>query len=302
MMYKAIDADLTEQRMLDREERRAKLKEQADENKAEREAKERMDIAEKASAKADQKAITRDAGVIGRVASQVQGDSPQMSQADLEQLMKDNPEYRDIYRKAGYIKDTVDPRLQRANDEEQAVRELGAKPQVVESYSKAKKDLLAQISQESKDRDSTRRLDQNDAKLDKLVEHWERADKARDKSADAAWIRANRPADSDKSPRERATTQLNSLNSSISEMRKALEAGEYKPGSQEEKDARTTLAETISQRSGLIKSMNANKAPDADTPPAPKPVQSLPEGAVQIGTSRGKPVYQTKDGRKFIAD
>jgi hypothetical protein len=30
-------------------------------------------------------------------------------------------------------------------------------------------------------------------------------------------------------------------------------------------------------------------------------VPSLPPGAVQIGTSNGKPVYQTPDGKKFIA-
>lgn len=32
------------------------------------------------------------------------------------------------------------------------------------------------------------------------------------------------------------------------------------------------------------------------------PVTSLPKGAVQIGTSGGKPVYQTPDGKKFKAD
>lgn len=32
------------------------------------------------------------------------------------------------------------------------------------------------------------------------------------------------------------------------------------------------------------------------------PVASLPKGAVQIGTSGGKPVYQTPDGKKFKAD
>jgi len=32
------------------------------------------------------------------------------------------------------------------------------------------------------------------------------------------------------------------------------------------------------------------------------PITSLPKGAVQIGTSGGKPVYQTPDGKKFKAD
>lgn len=33
-----------------------------------------------------------------------------------------------------------------------------------------------------------------------------------------------------------------------------------------------------------------------------KPLTTLPKGAVQIGTSGGKPVYQTHDGKKFKAD
>jgi len=38
---------------------------------------------------------------------------------------------------------------------------------------------------------------------------------------------------------------------------------------------------------------------DNATPAAPT-IPDLPKGAVQIGTSGGKPVYQTPDGKKFI--
>jgi len=34
----------------------------------------------------------------------------------------------------------------------------------------------------------------------------------------------------------------------------------------------------------------------------PAPVSSLPQGSKQIGTSGGKPVYQTPDGRKFLGN
>lgn len=38
-------------------------------------------------------------------------------------------------------------------------------------------------------------------------------------------------------------------------------------------------------------------------PPEPsKPLAALPQGAKQIGTSGGKPVYQTPDGKKYIGD
>ena len=36
--------------------------------------------------------------------------------------------------------------------------------------------------------------------------------------------------------------------------------------------------------------------------PAPKPMGTLPDGAKQVGTSGGKPVYQTPDGKKYIAN
>jgi hypothetical protein len=37
-------------------------------------------------------------------------------------------------------------------------------------------------------------------------------------------------------------------------------------------------------------------------PTVSQPVNKLPSGAKQIGTSKGKPVYQTPDGKKFIGD
>jgi hypothetical protein len=44
--------------------------------------------------------------------------------------------------------------------------------------------------------------------------------------------------------------------------------------------------------------------PAVEPEPAPKPTPTLPElpkGAKQIGTSGGKPVYETPDGKRFIA-
>ncbi len=60
-------------------------------------------------------------------------------------------------------------------------------------------------------------------------------------------------------------------------------------------------------KAGLPAVRADDDAPAARSAPAPAPakasapISSLPEGARQIGTSGGKPVYQTPDGRKFIA-
>jgi hypothetical protein len=69
------------------------------------------------------------------------------------------------------------------------------------------------------------------------------------------------------------------------------------------------LADTILQRTSLIKSMaSAKPASPSDGPGAPagtapvSTVPALPRGAVKIGTAGGKTVYQAPDGKKFIAD
>ena len=49
--------------------------------------------------------------------------------------------------------------------------------------------------------------------------------------------------------------------------------------------------------------LNQNSAIDAGaTVNTTKTLNKLPAGATQIGTSKGKPVYQTPDGKKFIGD
>lgn len=47
--------------------------------------------------------------------------------------------------------------------------------------------------------------------------------------------------------------------------------------------------------------INTGSAPAAK-PTVSQPINKLPAGAKQIGTSKGKPVYQTSDGKKFIGD
>jgi hypothetical protein len=78
----------------------------------------------------------------------------------------------------------------------------------------------------------------------------------------------------------------------LSDARKALTAEEVKlkpdPAKVQELEAEIAAA----------KSKLAPRAPTAAAPKAT--VKALPAGAKQIGTSGGKPVYQTPDGKKFI--
>ena len=207
-MFKAIDADVAEQRLLDREERRAKLKEEADERKAERDAQERVDIASRTSKRADEMATTRFEAPLARDAATLAKSSAQagedgdvaLSEDQLKELIRNDPKLRESYKKSGIIggaiQSAIDPRLQRANDEEQAVRELGGKASVVEAYAKAKKDVLTQIAQENKDAREAKRGEQQDRRLDLMEERITSQGKTDQQKADAATTRANRPASS----------------------------------------------------------------------------------------------------------
>lgn len=69
------------------------------------------------------------------------------------------------------------------------------------------------------------------------------------------------------------------------------------------------LRQAVDEAMAAIEASDATPKPPKPAAPAPAPtpkpaasaVSSLPPGAKQIGTSGGKPVYQTPDGKRFIA-
>jgi hypothetical protein len=113
----------------------------------------------------------RMAGQLKTVQGQIAGESPAMSEAELQQLIKDNPQYKKIYEEAGYVT-KKDERRERAEGAILSAMAAGA-------HSTTKKDLEAQrvavikeIDQEFKEAkeaayraDTNRRLDQTDERL-----------------------------------------------------------------------------------------------------------------------------------------
>jgi hypothetical protein len=97
-------------------------------------------------------------------------------------MIKENPQYREVYRKAGLIgEDKMDPRLRRATEEEQAAREVGASASMVDAYSKAKRDTLALIGQENKEA----RADTRDEQMNRRLDIMEKGATARQAASDA---------------------------------------------------------------------------------------------------------------------
>lgn len=116
------------------------------------------------------------------------------------------------------------------------------------------------------------------------------------------------------------TTQLNAANKDVTELRKTLDAFDSDMLNKTSKDPAVIqkrqaltqeLADAVATKQTLLeqfKTLGENHSGATSTKPSSsKPaggqsvIKSLPEGARQIGTSNGKPVYQTPDGKKFIA-
>lgn len=134
--------------------------------------------------------LGKDANAIAGVASQVKGASPAMTSEEVNQLIKENPQYRETYRKAGLIDKAMtadQQRMQAAEDKVQGALQIGAHSSVVDAFQKSKKDVLEQIREENRERRDQARLDQNDRRLDLMEERI-----TSQNTTDA--IRANKPA------------------------------------------------------------------------------------------------------------
>jgi hypothetical protein len=66
---------------------------------------------------------------------------------------------------------------------------------------------------------------------------------------------------------------------------------------QERANAQAALQQQMRANGGTLPQQPVS----VPTAPQAKPISALPAGAVQVGTSGGKPVYQTPDGKRFIS-
>jgi hypothetical protein len=128
-----------------------------------------------------------------------------LSKEQLQKLVKDNPELGEQYKKLGLIESSMpltanQRRMQRAEDEEQAARDIGAHSSVQKSLVEKRKSVLEEIRLENTEKKNdqqftatmaaiTQRRDASDARVPILQQT---AD-ARTTSAGAAVTNANRP-------------------------------------------------------------------------------------------------------------
>lgn len=162
-MMKGAEFEMQQEREAQREQRQLRLADQLETQKEEKRAKQAIEVEQRAA----EAPLKREAGDVVTAGSKVAGESPVATKEEVLKLIKENPQYREVYRKAGILtEDKMDPRLRQAVDQESAAREVGVSSSMLDSYRKAKTDTLALIKEENKEKRDETRLEQSDRRLD----------------------------------------------------------------------------------------------------------------------------------------
>ncbi len=98
---------------------------------------------------------------------------------------------------------------------------------------------------------------------------------------------------------ENTITQTQKEIGRIQENRSIMRAIEKDPNGEQAKRLQELQERVIDRESRLMKILDGG-APAGGTPKSSSATTKLPAGARQIGTSKGKPVYETPDGQRFI--
>jgi uncharacterized protein YdcH (DUF465 family) len=100
----------------------------------------------------------RMAGQLKTVQGQIAGDSPVMSKAELQQLIKDNPQYNKIYEEAGYVTEKNES-LERAEGAIASAMAAGASSTTIGNLQKQRTAVLDEIKQEFKEKQEVARAE-----------------------------------------------------------------------------------------------------------------------------------------------
>ena len=98
----------------------------------------------------------RMAGQLKSVQGQIAGDSPAMSEAELQQLIKDNPQYKKIYEDAGYVTKKNES-LERTEGAIAAAMSAGSSSTTILNLQKQRTAVLDEIKQDFKEKQETDR-------------------------------------------------------------------------------------------------------------------------------------------------
>lgn len=178
--------DRKEANYLKRLEEAQRIKDEAAEAKAE--ALQQQVLKETAAAQAAgaEAPSARMAGQLKTVQGQIAGDSPAMSEAEIQQLIKENPQYKKVYEEAGYVTKR-DERLERAEGAIASAMAAGANSTTIKNLQALRTATLDEIKQEFKETkekaDRDQQATQNEA-MNKRLELLAKDVKTRERNAD----------------------------------------------------------------------------------------------------------------------
>lgn len=202
MMFKGIESEEADKRAMQRAEALERLKEQMIEERAQKDAAKAVEVDARATKIAEGRAVrqldTDIKGLIGKQA-QIGGSAPAASEEEIRKLIEENPQYREIYRQAGYIDKAPsrnEQRLQNVEDQVQAARELGASSTLLKSYQETKKSVLEEIKAENVEKRNEQRHQEVLAQNERLGKQFEVTSRIAQQNADSNTTRANRPGGS----------------------------------------------------------------------------------------------------------
>lgn len=189
-------AELSDQRAAARAEALERLKDQLIEERAQRDAEKAIMVSERSGKIASE----REAGAFDKLAASSaeageQGDIA-LSREQLQAISKGNPGIGKQYRDMGLISSNMpltrnEQRLQNAEDEIQAARELGASSTLLKSYQDSKKTVLDEIRLENADKVAQNRHTETLAALTERGRQWDEKKPILQQTADAGTTRAN---------------------------------------------------------------------------------------------------------------
>lgn len=196
MMFRAAESELADQRVMQRAEALERLKEQMLEERSQRDATKAIEIDQRATKIGEERAtkqLNTDVKGLINVQSQIAGDAPAVSEEELRKLMEENPQYREIYRQAGYIDKAPtrnQQRLQAAEDSVQAARELGAGSNLLKSYQDVRRAVLDEIKEENRDRRADQQFQATIAAITERGRQFDERKPILQQQADASTTRA----------------------------------------------------------------------------------------------------------------
>lgn len=316
--------DIEYQRQLEAEERKEnnyikrleeaqRIKDEAAEVKAEALQQRVIQETTAAQAAGAEAPAARMAGQLKTVQGQIAGESPAMSEAEIQQLIKENPQYKKVYEEAGYVTKR-DERRERAEGAILSAMAAGA-------HSTTKKDLEAQriavmkeIGDEFKEDKETayraQQATQNEAR-DKRLELLAQDVKTRERNADTY---ANKPGraggGSDKDPIFKTITGNDGIEYGIRRSGEKVPLGESSKFNDQiskdiqrmaKNDPKFAKLEPADQRERALalRTPAASAAEPATEKAPPKPalasIKNAPPGSTAVGDFVAGRGYEIKD-------